>query len=283
MRFKTLPYILIFITVVIFAQLACGPLTTGNNNEADRPDYSATETALAKAQADLDAQKSAATQPPVDETQAPPVVETQPPPAESFDYTTLKSGDVVYHTDFDPSDTTLDEWINFTIPESTQYNLSTQNGYILFEIDETDLGVYAIPDFIYFPREYANVLVEILEENVGSTNLNNIGVICRGSIDGWYEFGLLSGGEWFIWKFDANTGYKLLTSGGIPNFDYNSPHYVAGECVGDRLTIYVDAVQPKNGSVTDRSFKEGQVGMFVYAREHTGVKVEVQDFTVMVP
>jgi hypothetical protein len=132
----------------------------------------------------------------------------------------------------------------------------------------------------------SRILVEILEENVGSTNLNNIGVICRGSEDGWYEFALLSGGEWFIYKAILNNNvvsYQVLASGGISSFDYDSPHYVAGECVGDKLTIYIDAVIPKNGSVTDRSYREGQVGMFVYAREYAGVEVEVEDFTVVVP
>jgi hypothetical protein len=275
--------ILAFIFVLILAQLACGS-SDGNNNGGDSPDYSATEAALAKTQAALDAQKPEATQPPV--ATQPPAVATQPPEDQPFDYTTLKSGDVVYYTEFELDDTTLDSWTSFPIPNSNQYSITPENGYLLFEVDESNLGIYAIPDFIYFPRGYANVLVEILEVNVGSTNLNNIGVICRANANGWYEFALLSGGEWWIYKAilsDDQINYQVLASGGISNFDYDSPHYVAGECAGDTLTIYIDAEMPKNGTVTDRSYREGQVGLFVYAREYAGVEVEIDNFAVVVP
>jgi hypothetical protein len=289
MRRKRLTQILVFIIVVVVVQLACGPTSDGNSNGGDAPDYAATEAALAKTQAALDAQKNKATQPPPVATQPPevatqpPSIATQPPSDQPFDYTTLQSGDLVYYTDFDGAGDWEDGWTQFSIPDSNQYSVYKESGYLYFEVNETNLGIYAIPDFVYFPRDYADVLVEILVDNVGSTNLNNIGVICRGTADGWYEFALLSGGEWFIYKVDVNKGYQLLTSGGIPSFDYDSPHYVAGECVGDELIIYIDGEQPKNGSITDRSFRVGQVGMFVYAREHTGVKVEVEDFTVAVP
>jgi len=278
-----LPKILAFIIVLVLVQLACGPNGDSNTttNGGDSPDYSATEAALSKTQAALDAQKPDETQPPSVAT-LPPVA-TQPPADESFDYTTLQSGDVVYSTEFDSSGNWEDGWIEFPIPESSKYSVSKRNGYLTFEVDESNLGVYAVPDFIYFPRDYADVLVEILEENIGSTNLNNIGVICRATVDGWYEFALLSGGEWFIWKADADKGYQLLTSGGIAGFDYNSPHYVAGECNGDKLTIYIDGTVPKNGTITDRSFREGQVGLFVYAREYAGVEVEIDNFIVVVP
>lgn len=288
MRRYRIPQILIFFIVVVLVQLACGPLggdnNGGNNGGGDGPDYSATEAALAKTQAALDAQKPEATQPPV--ATQPPAVATQPPSDQPFDYTTLQSGDLVYYTDFDEPGDWEDGWVQFPIPSSNSYSVYKQNGYLYFAVDESGLGVYAVPDFIFFPRDYANVLVEILEENVGSTNLNNIGVICRLNETGWYEFALLSGGEWFIYKAILNgteVSYQELTSGGIANFDYDSPHYVAGECVGDKLTIYIDGEMPKNGSITDRSFREGQVGMFVYAREYAGVEVEIEDFTVMVP
>ncbi|MGD8455910.1 MAG: hypothetical protein PVF83_05960 [Anaerolineales bacterium] len=282
-----IPKILAFIIVLVLAQLACGANGNDNgatSNDGDSPDYSATEDALAKTQAALDAQKTEETQPPV--ATEPPVIATQPPEDEPFDYTTLQSGDLVYYTDFDSAGDWEDGWIQFPIPSSDNYSVYKQNGYLYFEVNESNLGIYAIPDFIYFPRNYADVLVEIFEENVGSTNLNNIGVICRASADGWYEFALLSGGEWFIYKatFSDNViNYQVLASGGISGFDYDSPHYVAGECSGDTLTIYIDAEAPKNGSVTDRSYREGQVGMFVYAREYAGVEVEIEDFAVVVP
>ena len=66
--------------VVVLVQLACGPFGGENNNEADQPDFAATEASLAKTQDALDAQQQATEPPPP--TQPPPTqpLPTQPPP-----------------------------------------------------------------------------------------------------------------------------------------------------------------------------------------------------------
>ena len=75
----------------------------------------------------------------------------------------------------------------------------------------------------------------------------------------------------------------MIKEGGIPNLDYDAPHTIGAECVGDTLTFYFDGEALRNGSINDGTYREGQMGIAVYADEWPDVIVEFDYFGISVP
>jgi len=279
-------YLLIALVVVFLTQIACGLGGNSTEEPADSPDYAATEAALQATQAALDAQAQqpeptkeplpTATVPPPP-TEAPTEVPTQAEPQ------TYVSGDLIYYTDFDGPGDWEDGWVHFSFPE-IDYTVYKANGYMHVEVPEQYSSVYLIYDALYFQRDLADVFVEAKFLNMGTHNINNISVVCRASDQGWYEFSMLSGGLWYIWKYIAETEkYVMIKDGGIPNLDYDAPHTIAAECLDNKLTFYFDGEPLRNGSITDSQFREGQTGISVYADDWANVIVEFDYFGIAVP
>lgn len=286
---KTLFRLLTVLGVLIIIQLACslgGPATEAS---PEGPDYAATEQALQKTQAFLEeqAQQPEPVQPEPEPTEEPePTLaptEESPPPDTEPEVVTYTSGDLIYYTDFDGAGDWEDGWIHFSLPDS-DYTVYKDNGIMYVEVPETYTTVYLFYDNLFFERDKADVFVEAGFENRSTHNINNISVMCRASDQGWYEFSILSGGLWYIYRYDANTNkYIILKEGGIANLDYDAPHTIAAECLGDQLTFYFDDEPLRNGSIKDTTFREGQIGFSVYADSWADVVVEFDYFGVMVP
>jgi hypothetical protein len=283
-KFKNQYPLLAALVVVFLVQLACG---LGGNATEESPDYAATEAALQVTQAAIEAQpqQPEPTQetPPTPTSPPPPtdvpVVEpTQPPTPETY-----TSGDLIYYTDFDGGEDWEDGWVHFSIPE-VDYTVYKSNGFMHVEVPDTYSAVYLIYDELFFERNYADVYVEASFQNMGTHNINNISVICRASDQGWYEFSMLSGGLWYIWKYIAsNDNFILIKDGGIPDLDYDAPHSIGAECLDNDLTFYFDGEPLRNGSIKDTQFLEGQTGISVYADDWANVVVEFDYFGIAVP
>jgi len=287
---KSLTHLLLLLGVLMIAQLACNLGGGAAENAPEGPDFSATEQALQQTQTALDAQAQKPVQPepeepePTAEPTAEPTEESQPPAEEPEpEVVTFTSGDLIFYTDFDGAEDWEDGWIHFSLPDS-DYTVYKDNGIMYVEVPETFTTVYLFYDNLFFERDKADVFVEAGFENRSTHNINNISVMCRSTDQGWYEFSILSGGLWYIYRYDAiNNSYKILKDGGIANLDYDAPHTIAAECLGDQLTFYFDGEPLKNGSITDATFREGQVGFSVYADSWADVVVEFDYFGVMVP
>lgn len=287
MKLKRYNYPLMIALVVVFlVQLACGLGGGGSNEAADSPDFAATESALQATQAALEAQaqQPEPTKPLPTRTSPPPT--NVPPPTEAPSQPepqTYVSGDLIYYTDFDGAGDWEDGWIHFSLPD-VDYTTFKSNGTMRVEVPEQYTSVYLIYDDLFFERDYADVFVETKFQNLGTHNINNISVLCRASDQGWYEFSMLSGGLWYIYKYIAsNNQFVVIKDGGIPNLDYDAPHTIAAECLDDTLTFYFDGEPLRNGSIRDTQFREGQTGISVYADEWANVIVEFDYFGVAVP
>ncbi len=290
MRIKKIHYLLIMLVVVLITQLACG-LGGGSTEEpADSPDYAATEAALQATQAALEAeaQQPTATKAPLPTpTDLPTTEPTQPEPTQAepvqAEPQTWGSGELIYFTDFDSPGDWEDGWIHFSFPD-IDYSVYKENGYMHVEVPEEYSAVYLIYDELFFERDYADVFVETKFLNLGTHNINNISVICRATDQGWYEFSMLSGGLWYIYKYIASSGkYITIKDGGIANLDYDAPHTIAAECLDDTLTFYFDGEPLRNGTIKDTQFREGQTGMSVYADDWPDVIVDFDYFGIAVP
>ena len=286
--------LVLFITVLLVAALACGS-GNGEENTGDTTDLEGTQQALEKTQDALESQPEPTKPPP---TEPPPPRPTQPPPDEpdepdqpeppaagGYDYDSLASGDIIYETDFDGTgERWEDGWSQFAIPDSNNYSAYVENGVLYTAVGDTNSTVYAFFEPLYMERGQ-DVRVDTAIDNVGDVRNNNISLVCRGTNRGWYEFSLTSSGLWYIWKnIGAVNSYEVLAQGGIQGYDRNvTDHELTATCIGDVLTFYIDGVQPKNASVTDTSYREGQVGVSVFASNLGGVEVEFDWFVVSKP
>jgi len=290
MKRQKYTYPLLIVLVVFLVQLACSLGSSGSDTTSDSPDFAATEAALQSTQAALDAQAqqpeptqeplptATSPPPPPTPTNVPVVQPTQPPEPETY-----SSGDLIYYTDFDGAGDWEDGWVHFSIPD-IDYTVYKANGFMRVEVPEQYSAVYLLYEDLYFDRNFADVYVEAQFQNMGTHNINNISVVCRASEEGWYEFSMLSGGLWYIWKYIASTdNYVLIKDGGIPNLDYDAPHSIGAECAGNNLTFYFDGEALRNGSIKDNQFIEGETGISVYADDWADVIVEFDYFGVAVP
>jgi len=284
-------YLLSVLAVVLVVQLACSLGANSTNTPDDGPDLSATESALQQTQAALEEQANqpdpttpplptnTPVPPPTDEPTEEPEVESTEPPEDLI----FTSGDLIYYTDFEGSGDWEDGWVHFSIPEM-DYTVYKANGYMHVEVPDQYSAVYLIYDDLYFERDLADVFVEAAFINMGTHNINNISVLCRVSEEGWYEFSMLSGGLWYIWKYtSSNENYVLLKDGGIPDLDYDAPHSIGAECLDNDLTFYFDGEELRNGTIRDTQFREGGTGISVYADDWANVVVEFDYFGIAVP
>ena len=284
-------YLLSVLAVVFLVQLACSMGGNATDTPGNGPDLAATESALQQTQAALEEQanqpeptpealpSNTPLPPPTDE----PTEEPEEEPTDTPEDLVFSSGDVIYYTDFEGSGDWEDGWVHFSFPEM-DYTVYKANGYMHVEVPDQYSSVYLIYDELYFQRDLADVYVEASFINMGTHNINNISVLCRASDQGWYEFSMLSGGLWYIWKYTAsNDNYVLLKDGGIPDLDYNAPHTIGAECLDNDLTFYFDGEALRNGTISDTQFREGQTGLSVYADDWANVVVEFDYFGIAVP
>jgi S1-C subfamily serine protease len=191
--------------------------------------------------------------------------------------TTYNSGDTIVSTTFD--DTT--GWSYYAIPsgnvDSVAATQRTSRVYLEVKHDYTE--IYFLNDLSLSGdlKMTANV------ETVAGPNTNNISLVCRYSDAGFYEFSMSSGGMWWIWKYDGNTGtYKALAKGGSTAIRVmKAPNELAAQCFGEELTFWING--KKVGTASDPDFNTGLFGIGVYADKIKGVGVDVNDFEAVVP
>ena len=273
------------LVVLFLVQLACGLGGNATEAPADNPDYAATESALKATQSALETQSHQAepTEQPLPTATSPPPPTPTEEPTQLPETQTFTSGDLIYYTDFDGAGDWEDGWVHFSLPE-IDYTVYKSNGYMHVEVPDQYSSVYLIYDELFFERNYADVYVEARFQNMGTHNINNISVLCRASDQGWYEFSMLSGGLWYIWKYIAsNDNYVLIKDGGIAGLDYDAPHTIGAECLDNDLTFYFDGEPLRNGTIKDTQFLEGQTGLAVYADDWADVIVEFDYFGIAVP
>jgi hypothetical protein len=138
------------------------------------------------------------------------------------------------------------------------------------EINTSNTETILLKDSYWLPDVY----VETKETKVSGPNRMNVGLICRYSDRGWYQFSITSGGYWQIWKQYENK-WKLLKDGASKYINVESdPNILQASCVGNNLTFWVN--ENKVGETTDRDLTEGQVGVCVVTFDMKGAKVEFE-------
>ncbi len=196
------------------------------------------------------------------------------------DYTndtiTFNPGDTIVSTTFDDTE----GWTYFTVPSSEEVVVKQRNGRVYIEVNDDYTEVYFLNDMMLTGdlRMTANF------KTVAGPNTNNISLVCRATDQGWYEFSVSSGGEWWIWKYDPNKSnpYSRLAHGFSNSIHLQkAANELSAQCSGETLTFWANG--DKLGETTDPDFSEGQFGVGIYADRIKGVGVEVYDFDSFVP
>jgi hypothetical protein len=119
----------------------------------------------------------------------------------------------------------------------------------------------------------------------GDVELAEMGIICRlVDSNNFLFFTIRSDGQYAIFKRQEGNEYFV----GMPGYQVSpfikpgvATNYLEVECVGDRLTFYVN--DQHLITVNDASFQIGDVGLIVGAFDETAVNVYFDNFTVIQP
>jgi serine protease Do len=201
----------------------------------------------------------------------------------SGDDTTTVAGDApAYFTEeFDADTSTIPDWTWFiTSGSENKFNIYKERGRLVFDLNGPEIYSY----LAYDPWIYESVRLDTRAENRGM-NTNNVGLICRGSDEGWYEFSISNGGLWYFWAYDGSTElYTLLDKGGSTAVrtgkDIND--YTVF-CYDNTLALYINGVETHTMEETQFRFTEGWVGIGVSSFDVYPINIEFDWITISEP
>jgi hypothetical protein len=153
------------------------------------------------------------------------------------------------------------------------------NGRLRVELPKDDLYLY----YTFTGFTYDNVRLDLRADNRG-VNTNNVSLVCRISDDGWYEWSVGSGGDWYLYA--VTDKYNLLTSGGT-NFlkQGKAENEYSMACKDKTISMFVNGQEIKQSPFTDNNYglREGTVGFNISSLKVTPVIVEVEWLKVSEP
>lgn len=184
---------------------------------------------------------------------------------------------------FAPDLSTLDDWFSFAFSfrtgnDTDNYTFDTQHSALYIEVPEEETSVYAI-----YQIETGNpdVQIDVDVETVAGPNRNNISLVCRANVDGWYEFSIHSGGLWVIYRFEYDEGYTTLAEGGSTAINMQrAANHLSIICQGESLSFTVN--DDHLTTIKDNRFDEGFAGLSVTTFDLTGAGIEFSNFVVRV-
>ncbi len=154
-------------------------------------------------------------------------------------------------------------------------------GLMIFNIDAKDLYAY----YTFNGQAYDNVRVDLNFENRG-VNSQNVGLVCRASDEGWYEFSVGSDGLWYLYAHTPSDGYVTLKNGGSKAVKQGKAVNEYGmSCNGDKISLYINGTEVRDSPFVEKkyAFRRGTVGFNVSSLNVIPVKVEVDWFQISQP
>lgn len=174
-------------------------------------------------------------------------------------------------TFFDDFDKGLSNyWAYFvSLGNKNDVKITAQGQHVRFTI--TDYNTYAY--LLYELQTYTDVRIDVEVTNQGSNN-NNVGLVCRFSEEGWYEFNISSSGVYSIYAFD-NKAYRLIRNGGSTwiKMGQDTNHYSVA-CIGNELTLYINDQKVWRGE--ENTFESGLVGISASTKKYQPVILDFE-------
>lgn len=134
---------------------------------------------------------------------------------------------------------------------------------------------------------YSDVKMEAVVTNQGN-NANSVGLICRYSNVGWYEFAISNSGTYSIYAVDnqgiVNQGYNEIAVGGSTRIKTGlQTNVYMAICAGDQFTLLVNGEEVT--TITDKRFQfaEGKIGLSLFSPQKLPVSVAFESLIVSRP
>ena len=261
---RTLRPMLFFVLILTFVGLACSAVGGGNPTQPPPPPTQPVQVIP--------------TQAPPEPTEIPPTdvdipAPTEPPVSQDNPFFTEEF-------DQDPGD----NWaIDIIGPGADAHKDSVKtdfsNSRMRIELPEDDLYFY----YTYLGYTYENVRIDLRADNRG-VNTNNVSLTCRSTKDGWYEWSVGSGGDWYLYA--VTDKYNLISSGGTTFLKQGKEvNEYSLECKDKQISMFINDKEIKQSPVTDNKYglREGTVGFNVSSLNITPVIVEIDWFKISEP
>ncbi|MEN9563356.1 MAG: hypothetical protein RIR73_1600 [Chloroflexota bacterium] len=167
-------------------------------------------------------------------------------------------------------DTPSQYWEFIQTGGATALTSSIENGSLRIGTSSPDtwfVGVYAA-------HTYSNVFVRA---NVTITPSGSVGLICRYTSDGWYEFNAATDGTYSIllgqWLSPGVVKYIPILNESSNQFALNTANEVGLFCEDNFLHLYLNDNLIRRVDVTNYGLKEGSVGITASSFAETPVSV----------
>ena len=154
------------------------------------------------------------------------------------------------------------------------------NGAYHFLVNQPDITIWSHPG-----QSLTDVHIEVSTMPVSGPLSNQMGIVCRLVNDqNFYFFSISADGYFGIGKMkDGNT--NLISNSEMQKQNAiltgNQINILRADCVGDKLTMYINNVLVS--SVKDTDFSSGDVGIIAGSSEQPGADIYFDNFMVFKP
>jgi len=165
--------------------------------------------------------------------------------------------------------------------EANKDSVTTEfsNSRMRIELPEDDLYFY----YTFVDYTYENVRLDLRADNRGA-NTNNVSLTCRNSEDGWYEWSVGSGGDWYLYA--VTDKFNLMSSGGTTFLKQGKEvNEYSLVCQDKKIAMFINGREIKQSPVIDNQYglRDGTVGFNVSSLNVTPVIVEIDWFQISEP
>jgi hypothetical protein len=163
--------------------------------------------------------------------------------------------------------TDTNAWISFQTGGETNPDLTLENGLLRLDISSPNTWYYAV----HGAHDYKDVFVSA---KFSGTPSGSMGVICRYSESGWYEFNLASDGTYNVlfaqWLDNGIAQYTPIASDSSEYLQRGNLSYEIGlTCQGNFLFLYINGKLFRKLDVTRYGLTEGRIGISAASFDET--------------
>lgn len=186
--------------------------------------------------------------------------------------TPAQSGDVLYQEAFEDNTT---GW--HRVADDNGIMDYDQGGYRIL-VRQPRLNVWSTAE-----RNFGDVRVEVDVIRIHGPDENRMGLMCRYQGGDYYFFIITNDGYYAIGKFLGGMTLLLGQTEMQPSeiIQKGSMNHLRADCVGDRLTFYVNFTEI--ASASDADLPSGDVGVLAGSFSEPGVDVMFDQFVVIQP
>jgi hypothetical protein len=186
----------------------------------------------------------------------------------------------LYQTDFENGDTSLSKWRTFAYSFLSHtlgtegYEVTTNTSLYRFNTTGTNQRIFAIYD-----TDLGSPDVDISLHANPPPNDGGLGLVCRYTEAGWYQFMVEPRGVWTVRLAQYDDAGQLHFHKVASGIHWPGQYVdLRAECKSDRLTFYIDGVE--QSSLHDSTFPTGKVGVLSWSFDQAGQVGFIDRFTV---